>query len=257
MARTFGPIYASIWKDPDFIALPGHAQRLYMLLVSQGDISSCGTLPITMRRWSRMAIDTPIDSISISISILVSAGFVVLDEDTEELLVRSFIKWDKGYKVPKRLMAIKDAIKSMASPALQQVAGGELAKLDILIDTPIDMGIDTPIDYPTVPGISNVSTGGTGNREPGEGNRGVADTPPPPVCSKHPDGTDSPCRACGTARRKREKWDSEKRQSANEFKEYLKTQPECDHGLSGGNIDRPNIGTPSCAQCRRERKATA
>lgn len=254
MARTFGPIYASIWKDPDFIALPGHAQRLYMLLVSQGDISSCGTLPITLRRWSRMAIDTPIDSISISISILVSEGFIVLDEDTEELIVRSFIKWDKGYKVPKRLMAIKDAIRSMASPTLQQVAIGELAKFDIPFDTPIDMGIDTPIDYPTVPGISNVSREGTGNREPGEGAHSNARRPPD-HCSKHPDGTDAPCAACGRARRKVEQWDSDRRRSSKQFAEYLKTQPECAHGIPGGNIDRPNTGTPSCAQCRREKKA--
>jgi hypothetical protein len=254
MARVYGQIYTSIWKDPDFVAMPSEPQRLFMLLFSQGDISSCGTLSLTLRRWSKMASDTTIDSLSDALSILVSNGFAVVDEDAEEVLIRSFIKWDKGYKVPKRLMAIRDAAQAVTSTALQQVINGELAKLGIPIDTPSDSDTATDIDIATVPGISNVSRGGTGNREPGAGSRGASDAPPPPVCSKHPDGTEQPCRACGAARKKREKWDTENRQSAEQFAEYLKTQPECTHGVPGGNIERPNIGTPSCAQCRRRLK---
>lgn len=42
-------------------------------------------------------------------------------------------------------------------------------------------------------------TGEQGNR--GTGERGGADAPAPsPFCSKHPNGTDRPCRACGVAR---------------------------------------------------------
>ncbi len=32
------------------------------------------------------------------------------------------------------------------------------------------------------------------------------DLPPSPFCSKHPNGTDKPCRACGTARLRKEEW---------------------------------------------------
>ena len=34
-----------------------------------------------------------------------------------------------------------------------------------------------------------------------------ASAPPAPFCSKHPGGTEDPCRACGNARRRRDAWD--------------------------------------------------
>lgn len=177
MARVYGQIYTSIWRDPDFIGMPSASQRLFMLLFSQGDISSCGTLPMTLRRWSKMAPDTPIDTLSGALSTLVAKGFVVVDEDTEELLIRSFIKWDGGYKVPKRLIAILAVARSVGSALLVQVIARELHKLgiahDLAPDTPIDTDIDTPIDIAQVPGyVTEVDTG-TRNQEPEPGTRNL------------------------------------------------------------------------------------
>lgn len=56
---------------------------------------------------------------------------------------------------------------------------------------------------------------GTGAGEQGsrgteeQGSEESADAPPSPYCSKHPGGTDRPCRACGTARKAYEKWEAD------------------------------------------------
>jgi hypothetical protein len=57
----------------------------------------------------------------------------------------------------------------------------------------------------------NRGTGEQGGEQPVELSTALATAapydPPPEFCSKHPGGTDKPCRACGTARKTREAWD--------------------------------------------------
>lgn len=48
--------------------------------------------------------------------------------------------------------------------------------------------------------------------ESGEGGHARSDReglPPSPFCRNHPEGTEMPCRGCGTARNRRKKWDDE------------------------------------------------
>ena len=51
MPRTEARIFTSIWKDGDFLSLPPMAQRLYMFLVSQPELTYCGTMPLRPARW--------------------------------------------------------------------------------------------------------------------------------------------------------------------------------------------------------------
>ena len=55
MARSEARIFTSIWKDEDFLALPPSAQRLYMFLLSQDDLTYCGVMPLRERRWASKA----------------------------------------------------------------------------------------------------------------------------------------------------------------------------------------------------------
>lgn len=59
MARTHGRIMAAIWNDGDFIALRGSAQRMFMFLLSQPDLSHAGLLPMRVNRWAKKAEDPP------------------------------------------------------------------------------------------------------------------------------------------------------------------------------------------------------
>lgn len=94
MARKHGRIHTDAWRDEDWTRLTADAQRLYMLLLSQPKLSLCGTLDINVGRWSRMASDTTRESVEKALSELRDAWFVTVDDETEELAIRTFAKHD-------------------------------------------------------------------------------------------------------------------------------------------------------------------
>lgn len=100
MARDHARLRAGIWSDPDFLALAASQQRAYLLALSQPGITYCGVLPYTPRRWARLAPDTTEADIRAALDELAARRFVVIDEDTEELLIRTFIKHDGVLKSP-------------------------------------------------------------------------------------------------------------------------------------------------------------
>lgn len=147
MARNFAPIYTAIWQDRAFRALTGAAQRMYLLLVSQPDISAAGTLSLTVRRWAAMAADTDPKTVGGALRELVDAGFIAADQTTEELLVRSFVRWDKAYGNPKRRPAILAAAGTVGSAALRRVLAGEFARVGLPVDG-FDPGPDGVESHP-------------------------------------------------------------------------------------------------------------
>lgn len=152
MARSYGQIVAAIWRDDDFRALPVNAQWAYLMLATQGNISSCGLLPLTLGRWSNYAPDLDRDSLSIAFTTLTDRLFVVIDWATEELLVRSFAKWDGGSTNSKRRPAITAAANAVVSPEIRAALAVELDKLGVphgITDSP-SIAYRIPIDTPRV-----------------------------------------------------------------------------------------------------------
>jgi hypothetical protein len=95
MARTHARIQTSIWTDPDFRALDSRPQRAYLLLVSQPQINNCGVLPYVPKRWAKLAADDTLETFEDAISELALERFVLVDDETEELLVRTFVRHDR------------------------------------------------------------------------------------------------------------------------------------------------------------------
>jgi hypothetical protein len=129
VSRNYAQIFTAIWRDPDFIALRESTQRAYLMLVTQPGISAAGILPLTLRRWAKLAEDSTIASLRADLVLLHRAGMVVVDEDTEELLVRSFVRHDNGYKNPRRQPSIRDAANEVESGRLRRVLADELTRL--------------------------------------------------------------------------------------------------------------------------------
>lgn len=127
MAR-YARIFSSIWGD-EFTTLTGSAQRLYMLLVTQPDISHAGVLPLTERRWARLASDTDADSVRDDLDELQAARYVIVDTDTEELLVRTYLKWDGQWQNPNGIKAIEKARSQVLSLRLAEVIDTTLRTL--------------------------------------------------------------------------------------------------------------------------------
>lgn len=126
--RTYGQVKLAIWDDPDFVALPVTAQRLYLMLVTYRTTSPAGLLPLQPRRWARHAVDTTTDAIMAALEVLADRRFVVIDEATEELLIRSFIRHDGGMNNVNHRKSIRSAVDKVESLALRSICELEMAK---------------------------------------------------------------------------------------------------------------------------------
>jgi hypothetical protein len=152
MARSYANVATAIWRDPDFLRLPGGAQRTYFLLITQEDISAAGTLPLTVRRWSRMCTDGDAGDVRADLATLAAARFVVYDEDTEELLVRSFVRWDGGHSNPKRRPVILRDAAAVISPAVRGALLAELERLGLPVEGIPGIHLDRVSDGLSDPG---------------------------------------------------------------------------------------------------------
>lgn len=141
MAREYARIMTAIWSDRDFRALDEAEQRLFLLLCTQPDISAAGVLALRVRRWAALACDSTADRIARLLRGLEAARFVVTDWDTEELLVRSFIRWDAGFNNPKRRPVIVRAGREVISGVIV----GRLAEEFKRVGLP---DLDSPPDPP-------------------------------------------------------------------------------------------------------------
>lgn len=125
MARSYASIVTSIWRDTDFCARTAGAQRTYFMLVSQPEISAAGVLPLTISRWSLTVPPTERHLMPEWLNELAEHTYVCIDNDTQELLVRSFLKWDRGYGNIKRQPVIREAMSMVVSPSIREVLRSE------------------------------------------------------------------------------------------------------------------------------------
>ncbi len=124
----FGQIYCSIWDDADFLALPPGAQRMYMFLITQRDLSMCGALHLRERYWASKADGLTAGRQRADLDALAAARFVVIDDDTEELLVRAKIRRDIVLAGPKLIKPLIRACEAVASGTLRGVIAAELRR---------------------------------------------------------------------------------------------------------------------------------
>ena len=118
-------VMRSIWTDPDWLELPSRSKMIYLQLISQANISKAGVLPTVPRRWASMYPDLEVDDILAAIEDLTVAGFVLVDEDTEELLVRTYMRYDEMYAQPNGRKAIAAATDEIVSGTLRETVERE------------------------------------------------------------------------------------------------------------------------------------
>jgi hypothetical protein len=136
MARSHARIFTSIWDDADFLALSGNAQRFYLMLLSQPNLGHAGVLPTTVRRWTLLSADEDEGQLRTAMDELAAARFVMVDERTEELLIRSLIRNDGVWKQPKVLAVAISEAASIRSATLRSCVADELCRLDDLSSLP-------------------------------------------------------------------------------------------------------------------------
>ncbi|NUP15456.1 MAG: hypothetical protein HOZ81_05000 [Streptomyces sp.] len=131
MARGHGRILTSIWDDTDFLALDEREQRLYLFLISQPNLNHAGLLDLTLRRWSRKAHGLTSAELEKLLQSLEAARFIVMDDDTEELLIRSFIRNDGVWKQPKVMGAMVAGALEISSRRLRRALLAEVDRIPL------------------------------------------------------------------------------------------------------------------------------
>ena len=133
MPRTEARIFTSIWKDPVFLALDPGAQRLYMFLLSQDDLAYSGLMPLRPSRWASKAAGLTTADVERDLKTLEASGrmFVITDEASGELLVRSLLRHDRAWKQPNLLKQAIESADQIESPRIRSALLAELRRLPL------------------------------------------------------------------------------------------------------------------------------
>src|SRR5206468_5079926 len=84
------------------------------------------------RKWTRLAADMTPQRLNAALVELDDTGFVVVDEETEELLVRAFIRRATVYKHIRMLANALREVSEVESKRLRSALGQELWRLPTL-----------------------------------------------------------------------------------------------------------------------------
>lgn len=128
MARDHARIYTSIWSDPEFRELPVGQQHMYFLLLSQPRVSFAGLLDYMPVRLAKLSAKATVRSVSATVSALEGRGFVVVDEETGELLIRTFIRHDGLLASPNVTKAMVKDFQAILSPTIRDIVVEELSR---------------------------------------------------------------------------------------------------------------------------------
>lgn len=131
MARGHGRILTSIWEDADFLALDEQQQRMYLFLISQPNLNHAGLLPLTLKRWARKARGLTVADVERTLAELAGLRFVVVDDDTEELLIRTFVRNDGVWRQPKVMAAMVSGAQEISSVVLRRALLEEMDNLPL------------------------------------------------------------------------------------------------------------------------------
>lgn len=178
MARKFAQILVTIWNDDDFLDLTVHEQWLYIHLTTHADLSYSGAMDWRPKRIVAKASGLTIADVELAAAVLRAKHYIVVDEDTEEVLVRSFMRNDGMLKQTNMGAAVAKAYASIGSRTITGVVVHELQRLqqenplwgswEALTDTlrkrsinPSEMVPDNPSRKGSVKGSGNPSDKGS------------------------------------------------------------------------------------------------
>lgn len=127
--RSYAQLNIAIWNDEEFRGLSPAAQHLYFLLLSHPTLSYCGVGDWRPSRIARMAAGWTAADVERAGGELVAGLFIVVDEDTEEFLVRTFVKNDPLMRQRNLGVSMARAFSVVASEGIRGVVVHELHRL--------------------------------------------------------------------------------------------------------------------------------
>jgi len=126
MANAAGFIQESIWRDDHWRRLSRTAQALYMQLLSQKEVDCAGILPLQPHKWAKGCNGMTVEQVWADLAELQQERFVFYDIDTDEVLIRTYIKNSNVLKVPNMRKSANRSALLVGSPLIRAVLGCEM-----------------------------------------------------------------------------------------------------------------------------------
>lgn len=129
MARKYAQIKVTVWDDDDFLDLSMAEQWLYLHLATAEGMSYAGVQDWRPRRIVPKAMGMTLEEVQIAAQVLEVKRYIIVDEDTEEVMVRSFIRNDGLLKQKNMGAAVDKAYSKIGSRLIKGVVVYELNRL--------------------------------------------------------------------------------------------------------------------------------
>jgi hypothetical protein len=130
VAREFGRIRISIADDADFEDLTPQGQWLYTRIgIPETSLNHCGVFDWRPARLVRKARGLTVTYLEEAAADCEHGRFVLFDPDTEEALMRSYIRSEELLRNPKMAVAVINSYRATASKALRAAIVDELHRI--------------------------------------------------------------------------------------------------------------------------------
>lgn len=129
MARDRANINTGIWTDDTFIDISRDEQWLYFLLMTDPKLSYAGVTDWRPGRIAQRSSNTSKADIEQIGAGLQAGRYILIDEETEEVMIRSFLRHDGLLKQPRLGVSMANAYGAIASKNIRKVVTHELKRL--------------------------------------------------------------------------------------------------------------------------------
>ena len=128
MAREYSKVKLSIWNDPDFRTRTADGQGLYFTMLTNPGITSCGVVEWRESKLIKYSADMTVSRLREAAWNLGEVGLIAVDPDTEEALVRSFVRHDGVLQSPNMTLAMVREHGTIASLKLMALVSKEVRR---------------------------------------------------------------------------------------------------------------------------------
>lgn len=227
----------ALWRNPKFRRLSRSAQCTFVEVCSQKDLGASGMLTLNVTLLASGCDAITVQDIVDDLAELETHRWVFVDYDTFELFVRSRMRSLGVVKSPNYRKSCLTQAEGVVSPKLRRELAMEFGRWGLPEGDDMAlwlMGSETlPKPFGNTPSLSppppqSLSRGGDR-----------------PVCRRHDENHDGPCRSCEARR----KWDEQHADVARvEARRAIKAaRLACPHCDENGMIDTPN-GVRRCTE---------
>ncbi len=128
MARERASINIDIWGDADFRNLTPAAQALYFKLMSHPRLDYCGVVEFHPGRLAALSREQTAGDIMIAAQELSWAYYCVIDQTTDECMVRGFLRHDGVLQQPRLAVSAAKAYAAIGSNKIRAVIVHEVLR---------------------------------------------------------------------------------------------------------------------------------